>query len=277
VAFSVFKKYQIDLFQTIVFNYWVCAITGTLVLGEVPLHISDLQQDWFKMAILMGILFISVFNLIAICSIRVGVTATQTANKLSFIIPVLVSVWLYNEGVSMVKALGIGLALLAVVFTSYQSESIAKQKIQPMDYALPIILFFGSGIIDTLTKYVQQRFLHTEAMSNTYLISGFMIAAIFGSIVLGYLYFSGRKKFSYRNVVAGIILGVPNYFSIYFLVKALQDKSISSTATIPINNIGVLILVSLFGIFILKEKLHKVNYAGLFLALVAIVLIFLGD
>jgi multidrug transporter EmrE-like cation transporter len=91
------------------------------------------------------------------------------------------------------------------------------------------------------------------------------------------LLLTGRKKFNIRNVIAGICLGVPNYFSIYFLVKALQSPAMSSSATIPINNIGVLLVVSLFGIMVFKEKLSKKNYMGLGLTLLAIFLIYLGD
>jgi len=40
---------------------------------------------------------------------------------------------------------------------------------------------------------------------------------------------------------------------------------------------GVIIIGSLTGIFVFKEKLSKMNYAGLFLALVAIVLIVLSQ
>jgi len=70
---------------------------------------------------------------------------------------------------------------------------------------------------------------------------------------------------------------VPNYFSIYYLVKALQSNALSSSAIIPINNITVLFAVSLFGIFVFKEKLSKLNYIGLILTIMAILLIFAGD
>ena len=97
VIFVYFNKHKIDIFQAIVFNYWVCVITGSLVLGNFPIHTNSIQTDWFKMSIIMGVLFISVFNLIGISSVLVGATITQTANKLSLTIPVVVSYFLYHE------------------------------------------------------------------------------------------------------------------------------------------------------------------------------------
>ena len=277
VIFVYFNKHKIDIFQAIVFNYWICVITGSLVLGNFPIHANSIQTDWFKMSIIMGVLFISVFNLIGISSVLVGATITQTANKLSLTIPVVVSYFLYHENISLLKMIGILLALIAVILTMSKKSSGEKKKIPLWEFSLPIVLFVSSGVVDSITKYVQNKYLISEAISKSYIIAGFMVAAIIGSVILLFLYITGRKKFEFKNVLAGIILGVPNYFSIYYLIKALQNKSMNSSATIPINNIGVLFLVSIFGIFIFKEKLTRLNYIGLGLTLLAILFIFLGD
>ena len=277
VIFVYFNKHKIDIFQAIVFNYWICVITGSLVLGNFSIHANSIQTDWFKMSIIMGVLFISVFNLIGISSVLVGATITQTANKLSLTIPVVVSYFLYHESISLLKMIGILLALIAVILTMSKKSSGEKKKIPLWEFSLPIVLFVSSGVVDSITKYVQNKYLISEAISKSYIIAGFMVAAIIGSVILLFLYITGRKKFEFKNVLAGIILGVPNYFSIYYLIKALQNKSMNSSATIPINNIGVLFLVSIFGIFIFKEKLTRLNYIGLGLTLLAILFIFLGD
>lgn len=275
ISFTYFKRHHVDLFQAIVFNYWACVITGSVMLGYFPIQVSTISEPWFKWAILMGALFISVFNLIAFSSIKVGVTTTQTANKLSLVIPVIFSYFLYYDDISVVKIIGIIAALGAVILVSIKKSKNPELKIQPIDYLLPVVLFVSSGIIDTLTKFVQNTFLVDDMTSNSYLISGFFIAAFIGSFVLLFLYFTKKKTFAIKNLVAGILLGVPNYFSIYFLVKALENKSLSSSATIPINNIGVLFLVGIFGIFIFNEKMSRLNYIGLALTLISIFLIFL--
>ena len=277
VIFGYFRKYNIDNFQAIVFNYGVCILTGSLVLGEFPVTAAVLHEPYFKWSVLMGVLFISVFNLIAYSSQKVGVTITQTANRLSLVIPVALSVFLYGDKISVLKIAGIVVAILAVVLVSSNEKEEGAHKLSILEILLPFILFVSSGIIDSLTKYVQNTYLVNESLSNIYLILGFGIAFVLGFVFLSFLLLTGRKKFNIRNVVAGICLGVPNYFSIYFLVKALQSPAMSSSATIPINNIGVLLVVSLFGIMVFKEKLSKKNYMGLGLTLLAIFLIYLGD
>ena len=277
ILFAYFKKYKIDIFQAIVFNYGICVLTGSIFLGTFPVQPHILAEPYFRWALAMGFLFISVFNLIGISSVKVGITITQTSNKLSFVIPVLFSYFLYQEQITPIKIAGIAAALIAVLLVSTKPKETKDNPTTHWEYALPFVLFVSSGIIDTLTKYVEHTFLTSEAISNTYLITGFLTAFLIGISVLGYLFLIGKRTFNYRNLLAGIVLGVPNYFSIYYLVKALQSNALSSSAINPINNITVLFVVSLFGIFVFNEKLSKLNYIGLILTIMAILLIFAGD
>ena len=278
IAFAVFKKLNIDFFQAIVFNYAACVITGSLLMGNFPVTRSIISDPSMPWGILMGVLFISVFNLIGYSTNRTGITITQTANKLSMVIPVLVSYFLYHESLTLLKGAGICLALLAVILVSQQEhKEAAATSGRGLLFVLPLVLFVSSGLIDTLTKYVQFMYLKNEDQSNTYLICGFLTAFIAGFIILLIQLLRGKRTFQMKAVVAGILLGIPNYFSIYFLVKALQHNQLSSSAIIPLNNIGVLLLVTVFGVFVFNEKLSRINYVGLFLTLVAMLLIFIGD
>ncbi len=279
IIFTFFKRFGVDAFQAIVFNYFTCIITGSIYSGGFPLQQNTLQEPWMIWSFVMGSMFIATFNLIARSSVQVGVTVTQTANKLSLVIPVIISFWAYGEAILPLKIVGIILALAAVILMSYNPQNKSEAgNTTGMGLAafLPVLLFLNSGFIDALTTYVQRRYIHTEAIANAYLIAGFSAAALWGILVLGIQYARGAKTFAWKHVIGGIILGVPNYFSIYFLIKALEHPSLNSSAIIPINNIGILLVVSLCGIFMFKEKLRGLNYVGLALALGAILLIFLA-
>ncbi len=273
IIFKFFDKYKVNQMAAIAINYWVCVITGSIFLGEFPISTELLAYNWSAYAFIIGLLFITVFNFIAISSVKVGITITQAANKLSLAIPVIFSVILYQEEITLFKIMGIIVALIAVYLTTIKNKEASTGKAALFIY--PILIFLGSGLIDTIMKYVEFNFLNTNN-SNLYLISLFFIAAIAGTIYLSYLIIVGKAKVHYRDLLGGLLLGIPNYFSIYFFIKALQYKDLSSSAIIPINNIGILAVVSLFGIIVLREKLNTKNYIGLALTLVAIILIYLG-
>ena len=73
--------------------------------------------------------------------------------------------------------------------------------------------------------------------------------------------------------MGGILLGVPNYFSIVYLLKALSTDGMESSTAFTLNNVGIVILSTLFGLFIFKEKLIWKNWLGIVIAIVSILLV----
>ena len=279
LAFKVCAKYDVHIFQAIVFNYITCVITGSVVNGSFPVNASAVQTPWFKWACVMGVLFVSIFNVVGLTAQKISVAVASVANKLSLIIPVVLSVYLYGETVQGWKLAGVILALVAVVLTCYQNKEQEAGKdavIKKWEYFLPFILFIGSGLLDALINHVQKLYV-TEENKNAYLISGFLSAAIIGSALLLIQYITGKQKFAVKHLLAGIIIGVPNYFSIWCLVRFLKVSPWQSSASIPVNNMGIVLFSSVVAWLLFKERLSKINWIGIALSLAAIYLIAFGD
>jgi drug/metabolite transporter (DMT)-like permease len=279
LAFKVCEKYKVNIFQAIVFNYITCVITGSFVNGSFPVNAEVLKTPWFAWAGVMGILFVSIFNVVGFTAQKIGVAVASVANKLSLIIPVILSVYLYNETVTGWKLVGVLLALAAVVLTCYQTKEQESRKeagIKKWEYVLPFILFIGSGLLDALINHVQKLYV-TEDNKNAFLISGFLSAAVIGSGILIFQYVRGKQKFEVKHLLAGIIIGIPNYFSIWCLVRFLKQSPWQSSASIPVNNMGIVLFSSVVAWLFFKEKLSAINWTGIALSLMAIYLIAFGD
>lgn len=278
IAFKVCEKYKVSIFQAIVFNYITCVITGSFVNGSFPLNAEMMRTPWFAWACVMGVLFVSIFNIIGITAQKISVAVASVANKLSLIIPVVLSVYLYGESVAGWKLAGVILAMAAVILTCYPSRKKQNESggaTHKWVYLLPVILFLGSGLLDALINHVQQQYV-TEENKNAYLISGFLSAAVIGFCVLLFQYVTGKQKFAFRHLLAGIIIGIPNYFSIWCLVRFLKESPWQSSASIPVNNMGIVLFSSVVAWILFKEKLSKINWAGIVLSLLAIYLIAFG-
>lgn len=278
LAFKVCEKYGVSIFQAIVFNYITCVITGSIVNGAFPIDAASIHEKWFQWACLMGVLFITIFNVIGMTAQRISVAVASVANKLSLIIPVVLSVYLYHETVMGWKLFGVVLALIAVILTCYQPST--KNDETSSDhgkwkYLLPIALFFGSGFLDALINHVQQTYVTAEN-SNAYLISGFFSAAVLGSLYLLYQYISGKQVFAIKHLMAGILIGIPNYFSIWCLVHFLKASPWQSSASIPVNNMGIVLFSSVVAWVMFKERLSVINWSGIILSLIAIYFIAFG-
>ncbi|HEY1019065.1 MAG TPA: EamA family transporter [Sediminibacterium sp.] len=279
LAFKMCERYGVSIFQAIVFNYITCVITGSVVNGSFPVNAEVMQTPWFRWACVMGVLFVSIFNVVGITAQKISVAVASVANKLSLIIPVVLSVYLYNETVAGWKLVGVLLALLAVVLTCYPQQKSTETHHpahRKWEYLLPLILFMGSGLLDALINHVQKTYV-TDANYNAYLISGFLSAATIGTTILLIQYIRGKQQFSLKNLLAGIIIGIPNYFSIWCLVRFLKESPWQSSASIPVNNMGIVLFSSLVAWLLFKEKLSRLNWVGIALSLLAIYLIAFGD
>jgi drug/metabolite transporter (DMT)-like permease len=84
-------------------------------------------------------------------------------------------------------------------------------------------------------------------------------------------------QFALKNLLAGIIIGIPNYFSIWCLVRFLKVSPWQSSASIPVNNMGIVLFSSVVAWLLFREKLSQINWLGIVLSLVAIYLIAFGD
>jgi len=277
LSFKACEKYGVNVFQAIVFNYITCVITGSIVNGSFPIHAENIQTPWFGWAMIMGAMFVSIFNIVAITAQKNGVAVASVANKLSLIIPVVLSVYLYNETVAGWKAMGVALALVAVVLTCYTNteKGHAAQKSKWL-YLLPLVLFISSGLLDALINHVQLTYVTAEN-NNDYLVSSFFSAATIGSLILLIQLIRRKQQFVWKNLFAGILIGIPNYFSIWCLVHFLQESPWQTSASIPVNNMGIVLFSAVVAWLLFKEQLTKINWIGILLSLVAIYLIAFGD
>tara|TARA_R110002049_G_scaffold45022_2_gene131596 strand:- start:13464 stop:14312 length:849 start_codon:yes stop_codon:yes gene_type:complete len=268
VIFKYFGVYKVDVLKAIFINYIVAFSMGFL-LAERQIPINEIYlEPWFPGSLVLGALFVSIFFVMAMTAQRNGVSVTSIAGKMSVVIPVLFGVFLYNESVTFLKILGIIIALVAVYLSSVKEDKSENTG----TLLFPVLLFLGSGAIDTILKYVQVNHVADEDVS---IFSGslFGIAAIFAVLILAIKSIKKREAFGVKNVIAGIILGVPNYYSIVFLIKALQNKNFESSTLFTINNVAIVIVSTLVGLLLFKEKFSLKNKIGVALAILGIVLV----
>lgn len=255
--------------QAIVFNYFTAAIMGFMFDG-MTLSISELpHKPWFFSIFIFGFGFITMFNILGISTQKVGITIATVAFKMCMIIPVIAAFFLYNDSMPLLKISGILLACVAIIMASVKKE---KHDVEPKYLILPVVLFFGSGFLDTYFKYSEKNYIQ-ESDAGLFCSMAFLVAGSIGLLFLLFTVLSGRTKFEIKSVWAGILLGIPNYGSLYFLFKALRMDGFESSVVFPLNNMGIVATSALFAFFIFREKLSPLNWTGIALAIVSIAMI----
>lgn len=271
VVFKLFKTYKVDTFHAIIVNYFTALGVGLLV-HQQPIRLEELtHKAWLTGALLLGAFFILIFNLMAATSQKLGVSVASVATKMSLAIPVIAGLILYDEHLNTLQFIGIGLALLAVYFTAYKEKQpglINQRKV----VLLPLMVFLGSGIIDTSIKYLQQtRIPENEYPLFSAIVFGF--AGLTGILTLLFKRPETLIRFKAINILGGITLGVPNFFSIYFLLRALKFEGLNSASIFTLNNVAIVMLTTLIGIVLFGENLSRKNWTGILFAIISILLI----
>ncbi len=269
VVFKLFAVYKVETLLAIIINYMVACSVGLLFFDTDSALTGIPQKSWFLSTLALGFLFVVVFNLIAATVQKVGVSVTSVATKMSLVVPVLFGVVWYEEVLGPLKILGVLLALAAVYFASAKEEQTSRKNSLLL---LPILVFTGSGIIDVSLKFIQDTHINDNEAS-------LFSATLFGSAaVVGIAYYILKsikkpKKITLVTILGGIVLGVPNYFSIHFLLRALESDSLNSASVFTINNVAIVLFSTLLGIVLFKEKLSLKNWGGVALAVLSIILV----
>ncbi len=271
ICFKVFDTYKVNIPNAIALNYLSASACG-LIAGYDIIQKTDLSKaEWLPYTLIFGMFFILVFNLVGIGVKSSGLMVVAIAQKMSLIIPLSFSIWFYNESYGLMKISGIVLALIAIYFSSKKSES-NNEKFETKNLLIPFLIFLGSGIVDVSIKISQEHFAESVDFS-------VLLAFIFGAagiVGISKMIITKQKVFI-KDVVAGLILGLFNFFSTYFLMKALAQNQYESSFVFAINNIGIILINSFVATTIFKEKLSKINFLGIILALAAILFIYFSN
>jgi drug/metabolite transporter (DMT)-like permease len=276
IVFRLYPKLKINTIQAIVMNYFFCVITGLLFYSSTLnqyIRQVDRFPSWGYMAIFLSFAFILSFMIMARTTQKLGITVATIASKLSLVIPVAFSILFFTGGSSNFSVpyyIGLAFALVAIVLASLQPKD-HKLKSFWTDrrvLILPLSVFLLGGMQDTLINWANLMFIPSGEYA-VFVTFIFILALIWGILWL----IKKQEKFQAMSILGGLMLGIPNFFSMIFLLRSLEAYDNNGALIYPLINIGIILGGALISVTIFKDKLMPINYLGVFLALVSLILI----
>ncbi|MCF8236725.1 MAG: hypothetical protein K9I85_01075 [Saprospiraceae bacterium] len=277
ICFKVWPRFEVRVLPGIIHNYIACIVAAAGVIGSWPLQYSVVHEAWFLLAISLSLFFIAGFYLFGI-SISVWGMATMSAvQKMSLLISALYAIVVYGEALSIYKGMGIvlGLAAIPLLLVRQKSVSIPAEQDNEISngraLALVIGTFLLAGGIEIGLLVAESGLVDTTGDPR-------FIAVIFaGAFVFGWIIMLGSPIdraafFTWKHLLAGWLLGVPNFFSIYFLMRAIGGV-LDASVVFPVNNIATILLSTLLGVFIFRETFGLKNSWGMVFALLSLTLL----
>lgn len=267
ILLKVLRQKNIDIRQTIVAGYPVAFLLTWFLLTPDVSGLSTLGGAW-AIIIALGILLPAVFIILGRAIESVGMVATDAAQRLSLIIPIVAAFLLFGEVLTSTRIFGLLLGFLALGALIYRPQ---QGQISRQAKHTPLWLFgvwAGYGIIDILFKQVAKQ-------GTAFPLTLFVSFGLAGLLLFIYLLIT-RVRWQGNALAAGLLLGALNMGNIYAYVRAHQLLSESPSIVFTGMNVGVIAVATLIGVGVFKESLNRINVLGLLLAICCVAVLFLA-
>ncbi len=242
-------------------NYCTCALLGA---KYVNFHIWPSDQHGFYFALglglISGILFLLSFILFQGNTRKNGVVLSAIFMKLGLLVPFVMSILLFGEMPTGLQVVGFGVAVAAIIGMNYQKNA----GISKFSLGLIFLLVVG-GSADVMAKIYEEY--GNPIFADLFLFYTFLAAFILCAAVV----IRKKERPGKAEIFYGILIGIPNFFSTKFLIGALLD--IPAVIVYPTYSVATILIVTLAGILMFKERLNKRQWTALGAILVALVLL----
>ena len=254
------EKYCQGHYGILLMNYVVCVLAGLILTGR-----GLTQTDGKGMpvtivfGVVTGLLYCGSFILLQWNVRKNGVILSSTFMKLGVIVPAVLAVVWFGERPGWNQGLGFILAITAILMIHLEKGKIRTEKAYTIGL---LLLLLGGGRGDSMAKFY-------DVYGNPGLGSFFlMLSFLVSGIISGILVFRGGEKITKYEVLFGVLIGIPNYFSARFLLWALAD--IPAVITYPTYSIAAMALIGAAGVLMFREKLTKRQWGAYLLVILAV-------
>ena len=243
-------------------NYFVAVIfTFIISINKTGKIISNIDNKMSILAVITGGLYFVCFIFYQKSIKNHGASITSIYSKFGVLLPMVFSMILWKEFPTIVQSIGLLTALIALFILNYSPDIHPLKNIK----FLLVFLLILSGLGDFSNKLFQKY-------GNVLYKESFLSILFFSALVFSFLYSLKRvKTIKPRDILIGFLVGVPNLFSSFFLILALNK--LKATLVFPLYSVGSMLVIILLSALIFKEKLHKKDWFSILLTCIALVLI----
>lgn len=242
-------------------GYFSCMCLSLLHASSVSFSIgADGAVSTIVLGIAGGALLLAGFIFLQLNVKINGVVLSGVFAKLGVLVPAAVSVIIFRERPELLQSLGFLLAVAAIILINFDNDGGKVKSLTAL-----ILLLLSNGLADAMAKFFDE--LGNHSMEEFYLSFTFIVAFALSVILV----FIKKQKASAADLGYGLLLGIPNYYSVRFLTKAVME--IPAFITYPTYSVATIILISTIGVLFFKEKLSRKQIAAFILILFALILL----
>ena len=240
-------------------NYLMCTVLAASFAGAVPLPREGVAFT-VGLGLVSGAMYLGGFLLLQWNIARNGVVLSATFMKLGVLVPTAMAMLIFGERPGAVQMAGMLLAFLAILLINLERGS---QK--AASRAGLVLLLLVGGSTDATAKIFEE--LGQAPLKDTFLLITFVTALLLCMAVC----IARRQSLTGADLLFGLLIGAPNYFSSRFLLLSLND--VPAVIAYPTYSVGTIVLIALLGVWLFHERLSRRQTLAMGMILAALALL----
>ncbi len=269
--------HHLNQYLITVSNYATATFISTvLIVQNQNIALIDINNSLFVLTLVIGIatgvFFLLSFSIYQKSVKQNGASISGMFAKLGILIPMIISIIIWNEMPSKIQSLGIILAMIAIIIANKApkkvttiSREVDSRNVQGRGFSMLIILFVVGGFAEFLNKIFQR--LVSLDYKPIFLFVVFATALILS--LIQYLRSDNKPLKKGHTLIVGIMIGIPNLFASFFLLNALDV--FPASIVFPAYSAGSILLISILSVILFREKLFKKDFIAIGLTMISLI------
>ena len=264
---KVVESRKLNTLRVLTVNYLTATVIAASTTGFDQISQLDFSEGFYALVLgaAVGVIFIANFFIYSKSVHHNGVGISVAAMRISLIVPVLLSTVWYLELLSFRQWVGVMLVFITLFLLLPNKRKMLRE---PFSAAwLLVLLFIGTGLGDSSLKIYEVEF--SSLLSKEH----FMGIVFFTAFLVGLIVVLIKKNWRFKRseILLGIAVGIPNLYTAIFLIEALERMN----GAVVYSSVNVLTVLggTLLGILKWGDKLTRIQWTGIALTLITILLL----
>jgi len=251
------EKYITNKMAMFMSNYAICIALSAVFMDWKNVS-AGLGVTSLVLGVISGILYLVSFIFLKYNMQHNGIVLSSTFMKLGVLIPTVMAVVVFHEVPSWTQVLGIGISILAIIMIHFEKEALQESNKK----IWLLLLLVLSGFTDSMANIYEQ--VGKPEGKDGYLLITFFVAFLLATVFA----FGEKNKITRKDLLFGMLIGIPNYFSARFLLLALG--SVDAVLAYPMYSVATIIVITLVGLLAFHEQISRKKAFALAMIVVAV-------
>lgn len=242
-------------------NYLTCLVIAAAFSGVTTLFPKSTQlPQALGLGAINGALYLFSFILFQRSVKKNGVVLSSIFMKLGLLVPLVLSILVFGEAPTVLQIIGFCIAIGAIILINLKTDA-SDTRMGP----LLIFLLLMGGSADAMSKIYEET--GPVSLSSQFLFYTFLVAFVLCIILM----LIKKQRIGRNEILYGCLIGIPNFFSAKFLLLSLD--TVPAVVAYPTFSVGTILVVTLVGVAVFKERLTIKQIIAACAILVALVML----